>query len=394
MARVLEKAIKLGIYGTLLTPLIVFKATLFPFVFGKAIFFQTLIEILLILYLALLVLKPESRPKRSLLGIALVLYFAILALTTFTAVCPERAFYSTQERMTGLFNLLHFAGLFILLSVFFKTKKDWINLFRFFTLISFIVGVIAFQNLKQNQPSTFGNVGFLATYLIFAIFFAFYLMVKDKNLLMRAISFAPLFLSALLIYQESRRAALGAIVGGFALLLITHTLIVIKGRSRAKWLSVLLLICFAIFLFFGVKTPVFEGLKKEFLRGRETREISYSISFNAFKQKPILGWGPENYIYGFARHFEPKYAQYASNWFDKAHNQYFEALVTTGALGLVSYLSLFVITVWNFYKKREFIFIALIFAYMFNNFFWFDTTSSLIPLFITFAFSSWQKEQA
>lgn len=390
MARVLEKIIKAGIYITLFTPLIVFKGTFFPFIFGKAIFFQALVEVLLMLYLVLLALRPDARPRKTALGIALALYFAILTITTLTAVCPERAFWSTQERMTGFFNLLHFAGFFILLSVFFRTKKDWLNLFRFFILISLIVGVIAFQNLEEKEPSTIGNIGFLAAYLIFAVFFALYLIIKDKNLFLRFAYSAPIFLSMLLIYQEGRRAALGAVLGGFVVFL---TLLLVKKQGRARRLSALFFACLAVFLFLSSKNPAFEDFKKEFLRKSRTREISWGISWNAFKQKPLLGWGPENYIYAFASHFNPEYAEYDTTWFDKAHNQYFEALVTTGALGLISYLSLFAITIRNFYRKGQFVFVGLVSAYMFNNFFWFDTTSSLIPLFITFAFSTWKEEK-
>ena len=181
----LEKIIKFGILLSLFTPLVISNSTFYPYIFGKAIFFQILIEILLIFYLILIIQKPEFQPKATPLNIALLIYFLVLVLTTLTSLDPIRSFWSTQERMTGTFNLLHFGAFFLIIGNLFKSKKDWFWLLRTSLLVSALVGLYELFRSSNVSGSTLGNPGFLATYLLFNIFFALFLIIKDKKLIWR-----------------------------------------------------------------------------------------------------------------------------------------------------------------------------------------------------------------
>lgn len=390
MKRTLKKAIKFCLYFSLLTPLITIKATYFPFVFSKAVFFQVVVQIAFVFYLVLIFKEPKYGPQSDLMTIGLLVYFGILVVTTLSAVCPERAFWSTQERMTGVFNLLHLGGFFVLLKGVFKTRKEWLNFFRFFMLVAGVTALITFFRLDAKLPSPLGNPGFLANYLIFALFFALWLFFEDKNFCLRVAYAGLIGLSIFIMYKTGRRAPLGGVFGGLIIFLFLQTLFL---KSKKKWLTVILALLLIGVLLLMMRGVILKDLWQRFLKSSKPREISWGISWQAFKEKPFLGWGPENYLYAFSRHFIPEYAKHTSRWFDKAHNQYFEALVTTGVFGLLSYLFLFAFTLWNLYQKRDWALLALIPAHMFNNFFWFDTTVSLIPLFMVFAFSSFSLQK-
>lgn len=91
-----------------------------------------------------------------------------------------------------------------------------------------------------------------------------------------------------------------------------------------------------------------------------SRIYSWRVIFDFFKEKPILGHGPDTvfdlwmrkeYIYSME-----KYKVY----FDKAHNDYLQVLVTTGILGLLSYLTFqFSLLIRSFKKFDQPLVIAL-----------------------------------
>ena len=57
----LRTILKLGIGLTLLIPFIVSNSTFFPYIYGKGLFFQVLIEILAPIWLALILFYPKYR---------------------------------------------------------------------------------------------------------------------------------------------------------------------------------------------------------------------------------------------------------------------------------------------------------------------------------------------
>ena len=62
--RLLLWAVRTGILLVLLTPLIVTKDTLFPFVVGKAIFARSVVEVAFGLWIVLIIYYRQHRPPR------------------------------------------------------------------------------------------------------------------------------------------------------------------------------------------------------------------------------------------------------------------------------------------------------------------------------------------
>lgn len=93
------------------------------------------------------------------------------------------------------------------------------------------------------------------------------------------------------------------------------------------------------------------------------RIYSWRVVYGFFKEKPIIGHGPdtvfdlwmrEEHIYSMAKY---------NTYFDKAHNDYLQVLVTTGILGLVSYLTFqFSLLIRSFRKFDQPLVIALVTA--------------------------------
>jgi tetratricopeptide (TPR) repeat protein len=74
-----------------------------------------------------------------------------------------------------------------------------------------------------------------------------------------------------------------------------------------------------------------------------TRVMAWQIARQAAEDRPVLGWGPNNYYYAFNKHYDPEFLSYgfAETWFDNAHNALLNTLAVQGWLGLICFLALF-----------------------------------------------------
>lgn len=367
----LLRTIKLGIFFSFFIPLIVTHSTFFPFIFGKAIVFQVLVGILFVFWLALLA-RGEVRLNWSPLNIALLTYFAILGLSTLFSLDQLLSFWSSQERMTGFFNLLHLGAYFLIISTVFK-KEDFKWLFRASLGASAIVSIVALVQGGDRLSGTLGNPGFLASYLLFNLFFAIYLFLEDKNIFWR-FGLGAIFILDLAIFYliKTRGAYLGLFIG--LLFILIAKIWQSKGRKRFLMALIMIIVLLS-------SLGLFLREKERILESPGGRIIAWRISWEAFKVRPILGWGPENYILGFAKHFIPEFAMYEASWFDRAHNIAWEYLVGAGVLGFLAYVGVLIIA------SRKSLFVAsIIIAYFVTNLFWIETTSSLMLFYAILAY--------
>ncbi|HLD28554.1 MAG TPA: O-antigen ligase family protein, partial [Patescibacteria group bacterium] len=135
-------------------------------------------------------------------------------------------------------------------------------------------------------------------------------------------------------------------------------------------------------------------------RTAQNRLIAWQSAYLGFKDRPILGWGYENYYQPFDKYFNPKIYRHEGSvvWFDRAHNLIFDRLVAGGILGLGSYLAFLILPfcyLWRYYfKKAEHknkyflpvVFSLIALAYFIQNLFIFEALVIYVPLFMVLAF--------
>jgi O-antigen ligase len=88
----------------------------------------------------------------------------------------------------------------------------------------------------------------------------------------------------------------------------------------------------------------------------QTRFWVWGEAWKGFLERPVFGWGPENFSPVFDKFFNPNFyapGQNSETWFDRAHSVFFDYLVETGILGLLAYLSMFVTFFWQFIKNAH-----------------------------------------
>lgn len=401
LERIYFRIIEWGTYLILFTPLILIKSYYFPYVVPKTIFFRLIVNIIFVAYVLLVLSNRKYLPKFNALTIAVAVFVGITTLTSFTGVNLGKSFWSTFERMTGILTFFHLFAFFIILINVFRERKHWERILT----ISIIVGVIeSLYALFTNNPSsrsggTIGNVSFMATYLLFDIFFAVILLFIKRGGwrifygITLLILLSPLFFSV-----ELPRGALGAFFVGIVLLGLGYMLF--SGKKLLKRLAPAVLVLVVLATIGISQTRFFKenfsaDIKKE-LPG-EARLIIWRMSFEAWKERPWLGWGQENFNIAFAKHFDPKLAGTGDLWYDRAHNIVLDMVVASGLIGLLSYLSIFVIAVFGLLKlcpkiieKKNTLFplgmVALLAVYLAQNIWVFDMISSYMIFFLSLAF--------
>lgn len=131
-----------------------------------------------------------------------------------------------------------------------------------------------------------------------------------------------------------------------------------------------------------------------------TRFWTWGSAWQGFKERPILGWGPENFTTVFDKYFDPRhFVPNASKetWFDRAHSVYFDYLSETGLLGLLSFLGIFAVLYAGLFGKKgddgdpvftteKALMIALPIGYLVQGVAIFDVLPIYINLFAFFAF--------
>jgi Flp pilus assembly protein TadD len=76
------------------------------------------------------------------------------------------------------------------------------------------------------------------------------------------------------------------------------------------------------------------------------------IALHGVQERPIFGWGQENYAIVFDKYYDPRmYAQ--EPWFDRVHNSIFDWLIAGGIVGLLAYLSIFLATLYTLWIRNR-----------------------------------------
>lgn len=403
---IIRYAILAGIFILPATVLIVSESLFFPFITGKNFFFRILVEIIFGLWLILAIYDKKYRPKKSWILYFLSAFLLVLILSTIFGANPYRSFWSNYERMEGLVTFLHLFAYFLILTSVLSAEKLWRWFFHVSLGISIIVSLYGLLQMAGKLEihqggvrldATLGNASYLAIYMVFHIFIALWYFLKEKN--WYKWFYVPVIIleTIILYYTATRGTILGFIAGLFLSAMIIGFFSDSK-KIRIYAVSVLFLIIVltgSIFYFrssdFIIKNPVltrFAGISLN-ESTTQSRFVIWKMSWEGFKEKPILGWGPENYNLVFNKYYEPiLYKQ--EPWFDRAHNVFFDRLTTNGILGLLAYLCLFGAPLYYLLLKRKKygfsgydsgILAGLFAAYFFHNIFVFDNLISLILFF-------------
>ncbi len=393
-------------------PLYISASLFFPYITGKAFVFRAIIELSFFAWVWLAIFYKEYRPKFSAVTIAISVWLLVVSAATIFGVNPTRSFWSNFERMEGLITYLHLAAYFVVIGSVFK-KKDWMLMLNLFVITGLFqnayvllqkLGFLASPQGGFRTDGTIGNPTYLAAYLIFIFGIAVILWFHSNKKSVASYFYAgsALWTLASIYFTASRGPVLGLLMG---LLLSAVAYLLLKKADNAQSIYIKKAVLAGLAFLIVVPAGLWSLRDTEFVKNSSglarltslsfteqtitSRFSIWKMSFEGVKEKPLLGWGPENYTVVFSKYFRPELWQ-QEPWFDRSHNIIFDWLINAGVLGLLSYLSIFGAAgymIWKNFRKNytsleENIFIAaILFAYFFQNLFVFDNIATYIGFF-------------
>ena len=389
----LRAALFVGIALLLLTPFVVTPETLFPFVVGKGVWSRSVIAVVFALWAVLALAKPRYRPPRSWLLLILGAGLAVSLLSTATGVSPQRSLWSTYERMQGVVDDAHWLALAVVLVSVLRTWDAWRALLAgiaavgaWVALISIALGAqVAIPIYSLVPPidpprlgGPLGNPTYLSAYLLVGFLAALGLAVRywlaARSAAMkreagiqapprsferawRWISAVWGAAAALIVFAFARSGSVGGFAGLFASLVFLAAAAAWLGAGRLRRIAAVALVALALaavaaVLRFAAPAPATAHLPDDPVAryvlsvhltrpSVQSRFAAWEAALEGFAARPVLGWGPENYIAVFGR-FASGYGAFAQPH-DQAHNKLVDAAATMGAAGLVAYMALWLL---------------------------------------------------
>ena len=397
------------------------KGMFFPFITGRAFIFYLLIELALVMWVGLMVLDKSYRPRINLVSGSLIIFLAIVGLADLMAFNSYLAFWSKMERVGGYLNLLHLTAYFFLLFSVFKNRVDW-NRFGFaFIVVSLFQSIYAFLQKfgyieaiigGSRVEGTFGNPTFLAAFLLFPLALSFIGFLGTKSMSWRWFYVVAGFSNLVAIYLAATRGVILGLGVAIFLFCIGYLFVTSKNKKanimgRRVSLAIIILAIVSPFLLISSSDTSFVRQNETLNRlasisfddrTTQARFLVWNVAWQGVLERPILGWGQDNFIYVFNKYYDADlYNQ--EQWFDRAHNVVFDWLIAAGWLGLFSYLSLFVamfLVLFKYKKEDKFdlnsketlVVGSLLIAYFLQNLFVFDHLGTYLGFFAVLAFAA------
>ena len=406
--------VRISCYLCLLSPLVNPPGVVYPQVFGKTLYFFSILTFSIPGY-ALTLFYSDLRPKASPILLGCGIYVLIYGITTAIAYNPALSFWGYPARSHGMWALIHYTYFFLLLSLL-HHNKDWHSMVRFSISISLLVSLGALHekyfpgnssSLWGDRTGSFlGNPAYLSSYLLFNFFLALWRLRESKTWVWRISLSLTLIIQVTALGLAATRGALVALILSLGLLWLMVLMSHQDSTSVRRALSYLLLIFIATAIIFfylghfdfannipGLNRLINSSFDDYSLRGRL---IVWRITISGILEYPFFGWGPENFMHLFDKFYDPRLLAIPLSefWFDRPHNQLLEIIATTGLIGLGAFLSLLGLTIIqlnllrratiidDFYFATAFSIMA---AYLIQNLFLFDHPSSLIMLYFCLA---------
>lgn len=368
---ILRYSILACVFATPFICLYVPDSMFFPFISGKNFTFRILVEVMLGAWALLMFIDATYRPRFSWILAASGTFLAVMTLADFLGVNPYRSFWSNYERMEGLVALIHLFLYFIIMGSVLRTEEVWRWFWRTSLGVSLLVAYNAFAQLQgwgavhqssNRLDATFGNSTYLAVYALFNIFLAMFLFFRENKENPRARFVYPVvaFANLVVLYYTQTRGALLGLVGGIFLALLLAAIFDREHPERRKYaLCGVLGVAIFVGAFIAARDAAWIQANTTLSRmanislsdpTTESRFMIWNMSWEGFKEHPILGWGQDNFLYVFSKYYDPRmYNQ--EPWFDRSHDVFFDWLIAGGILGLLSYLLLFLAALFYIWLK-------------------------------------------
>ncbi|EKE14030.1 MAG: tetratricopeptide repeat protein [uncultured bacterium] len=396
------------------TPLIMTKSTSELFEFNKMIFIYATTVLITFFWLLKMVVNRKIILKKTFLDIPILIFFLSQLISTFFSIDRHTSIFGYYGRFNGgllsivCYLLLYYGLVSNIVSI--KKLLKTIIASSLLVIVWAIPGhfgrdltCLLFSGQLNNscwdnttlafRPelrafSTLGQPNWLGAYLAVAFFIGIYFLLENQILNIKYQKYISnikniiwpvyLFLNFSMILMSRSRSAIGAVIVGL-ILFVSYYFFFIKSNFK-KILIILLVATILPIIFFKTgedKIDKFLTLsthKNIFTVKRavslvpnrlvpnpslnvtesfDIRKIVWEGAWKLALRYPLFGTGVETFAYSYY-FVRPIAHNLTSEWdyvYNKAHNEYFNYLATTGFVGFGSYLIF--IGVFTFYITKK-----------------------------------------
>jgi len=359
MNDILKVLVYAGLFAVPFLTMFVVDNYFFPFITGKNFAFRIIVEVALVAWVLLALLDARYRPKVSYILYSFTALIVVMFFANLLGQNAQTGFFSNFERMDGYITLVHVFLYFVVLGSMLTTKKHW-NIFLHTTLaVAFIVSLYGLSQYASDtyngrMDSFLGNAAYMAIYMFFHIFIAFWLFIQNPAVLSRVMyTLLAILFTFCLVETGTRGTALGLLSG--ATVMVAY--IALFGarypefRRYAIGLFLILLVCAGGF-FLARDSAFIQGQPNlarianiDLASDLKVRGTIWGMALEGVQERPVLGWGQGNFNYVFNAKYDP-FLYDQEQWFDRVHNIFLDWLVAGGVLGLLAYLSIFAACVY------------------------------------------------
>ncbi len=397
---------------------------LYPYIVGKAFVFRFSIIIALCSFFYLSFTNESHRPRVTPFVLSFTVFVFIVGLSAIFSIDPSRSFWGNYERMEGYINLLCLFILAISVTTFRIREVEWDKIFAVHLWVSGIVSIVAIsqklvymvgitklsntaviglcftQGDACRVDSFLGNPIYLGIYSAMTFWMIIYAIFAKKV----KGDILPILagINLLAVYFSGTRGVWLGMALGFVVLVLSkywfdgnRKAVVGTLLSAALFLSLL-----TGFVIYAKKNNIAQDVevvaRLSSVNTLFARWNIWKTAVVSWEQKPIIGWGEENFIHAFNLNYNP--AMYGQEtFFDHPHNTYLGWLVFGGLLGFLSFLFWVGMAIYGMVKSHLMqekindlvipILLALTTTYLVHIFFVFDNlTSSLLFVLVCIYF--------
>lgn len=362
MKDILRGVVYIGIFAVPFLPLVVADSLFFPFITGKNFAFRIIVEAIFASWVVLAFLDRSYRPKFSWIMGAFVWFIAVMFVANLMGVSPHKSMWSNYERMEGFVTIAHLFLYFVVLGSSLTTEKLWRAFFATSIGVACLMSFYAFAQMggivQISQSDTridarMGNSAYLAIYMLFHVYLVLLLLAKTTSRNMRITYGVLAAVFVFVLFQTGTRGTALALIGS-AVLTTGYIALFAVGHPYLRKIALGCIAAIVVIVagFFALKdtefvrsSPNFSRISTISLDQLSTRLTIWSLAIEGVKERPILGWGQENFNYVFNKHYKASlYAQ--EPWFDRVHNLVFDWLIAGGIVGFLAYISIILSTLY------------------------------------------------
>lgn len=363
-----------GICSILFLPIIILPPTFQPADWSRALLFRIIMAILISLLFFKFLYKKEGviaiPQKKNLVYLPFFLllgFLFILILATIFSQDMVFSIFGSPSRAGGTLNMLFFV-IFVVLLALFTDENSWKKLFNLLFIAGVLISSLAvvqyfniFKNIfisfgTGNAPSFLGNSTFLAIYMIFLSFLSFTLLMQEQDK-KKKIIYGALFLLFIftVLITGARATYLGILIGLiFFFFFYPKKIKTVKIIAASILLfTIIIAVLLNIFPQIGEKNNLLKiavnrlSVKRVATDLLGTRFAAWKITIEGIKDKPILGWGPENFYIAFEKYYDPNITSVKNMWWDRPHNVFLDIAVSSGIFSAIIYCLFWLALLWQ-----------------------------------------------